>query len=184
MTKTRIVRGIPRILNRGAKPPRRIRPWSVLPTVSVFVILIASAVMASCGQNGARDGATDEAWDTEKNPRTVEEYAEPCTGKLLTDYDTVYEMVDDLKIGLDNAHEINPPRELKEFHDVSIRYTEELIKASRLLPGTTRPSLWMFSFSDPQQTRDLFRANDELNTILYDLDPDVRETLQRHGCIE
>lgn len=179
---------IPQTYGRGASPANRIRSRSVASFVYVLAILVASAVVVSCGQIGignedgtAGDSETGESSTSDGRPLTVDEYAQDCGGKSIYDFDTVYEMVDSAKEALERLREIDPPREVRAFHNASIKFVEELIKASRRLPGSQRPHAYMF---DPQRDSAVFRADQELNATVFDLDSDVRKTLQRHGCIE
>lgn len=179
---------IPQTSGRGASPANRIRSRSVASFVYVLAILVASAVVVSCGQIGignedgpAGDSAAGESSSSEEQPLTVEEYAQRCTGKQISDYDTVYELVDAVEESVEKWRGVNPPRELREYHDATIKLQEELITASRRLRGSLWPHEYMF---DPQRDSALFRADDERNALLFDLDSDVRKTLQRHRCIE
>ena len=186
MIETMLGSNIPQTSCRGARAANRIRSLSVASRVCVFAILAASAVIASCGQIGignegspAGDSATGAS--SEEQPLTVEEYAQRCTGSQVSDYDTVFDLVDALKEGLEKWRGIKPPRELREYHDANIKRAEAMITASRRLPGSKRPHEYMFL---PHQASELYRADDERNFILFDLDPDIRDTLRLHGCIE
>ena len=151
------------------------------------MILAMSAMVLACGQLGDSDagGPVGESSSSENNPSTVEEYAQLClSGRRLTDYDTVYEMVDGAKKAQEKYRSITPPREVKEFHDAVNKARDELIEASKLLRGTSRPSEYMFAGIDPQRISGLYRADEELNSAVFDLDPDVRNTLRRYECIE
>ena len=190
MTKTKNTLGMSRSSGRVAKPVNRIRTWSVHSFVGILAILGATSVVA-CGQFGdgnaggpAGSSATGESSTSDGRPLTVEEYAQDCGGKSIYDFDTVYEMVDAAKETLERLRETDPPREVRAFHNASIKFVEELIEGSKRISGTRRPSEWMFADLDPQLTSGLFRASDELNAVLFDLDSEVRKTLQRHGCIE
>lgn len=187
VTKMKLSRGVPRVFRHTSKAGGEVRSSLVPEFAFVFLILIFFSVTVSCGQDGAgSDGssANGETSSSLQTPRTVEEYAQSCSGTMMDEYETVYELVDDLKDGLKIALETNPPRELSEYHNATIKYGEELIATSRLLDGTRRPSRWMFAGADPRRTEALFRADEELNAVLYDLDPETRNTLRRYGCIE
>ena len=183
MTKTKRTLEMSRSSSRGAKPANRIRTWPVPSLVGVLMILAVSAMVLACGQLGDSDagGPAGESSTSENQPLTVEEYAQGCSGKRITDYDTVYELVDAVEESVEYWRGITPPRELREYHDATIKLQEELITASRRLRGSLWPHEYMF---DPQRDSALFRADDERNALLFDLDSEVRETLQRHGCIE
>ena len=179
---------IPQTSGRGASPANGIRSRSVASFVCVLAILVASAMTVSCGQIGignedgpAGDSAAGESSPSDEQPLTVEEYAQRCTGKQISDFDTVYDLVDALKERLEIGRGIKPPPELREFHDATIKRQEAMITASRRLPGSQRPHEYMFL---PEQASELYRADDERNFILFDLDPEVRKTLQLHGCID
>lgn len=188
MTRTRLGLVFYRIFRRPANLEFGTRPLSVIPAALVLVIVATSAVLVACGQIGignegspAGDSATGASSSSEEQPLTVEEYAQRCTGSQMSDYDTVYDLVDALKEGLEKWRGIEPPRELREFHDASIKRREAMITASRRLPGSQKPHEYMFL---PQQASELYRADDERNLILFDLDPDVRDTLRLYRCIE
>ena len=172
--------------SRWAGPVNRIRTWSVPSFVGVLAILAASAVIAACGQIGignedgpAGDSASGESSPSDEQPLTVEEYAQLCTAERAGDYETVFDMVDALNERLEELRETNPPRDLREFHDATIKRQEELITASKRLPGSLKPHGYMFN---EQRDSALFRADDERNFILFDLDPEVRDTLRSNGC--
>ncbi len=185
MTKTKHARDGSQSSNNCAKPVDRIRTWPFPSFLGILVILVTTSVVGACGQFGDSDAAggsaTDGSSTSANQPLTVEEYAQACSTKRISDFDTVFDLVDDLKEGLEKYRGIEPPRELREFHDANIKRREAMIIASRRLPGSQRPHEYMFL---PQQASELYRADDERNFVLFDLDPDIRDTLRRHGCIE
>lgn len=129
-----------------------------------------------------------EPTPTEDNrPRTVEDYARRCTGyegNPFAEFDTVYEMVDELREGVGRMRQVIPPAEVRDYHEAIITAAEEFIEVSRFLRGSDKPSEWLYAtLSQPRQAR-LIRANEEFNAALSDLDPDVRKTLQRYRCID
>lgn len=104
VAKTTHRRGITKTSGRDARASNRIRSWSVSSYLLVIVLMVASLTMVSCGQFGdsnangtAGDSETGETSSSVKQPLTVEEYAEGCSGKMITDFDTVYDLVDFLK---------------------------------------------------------------------------------------
>ena len=175
---------IPQTSGRGTKPANGIRSRSVASFVCVLAILVASVV--ACGQFGdgnaggpADDSETSETSPSDEQPLTVEEYAQLCTAERAGDYGTVFDMVDAFNERLEELRETNPPRDLREFHNATIKRQEELITASKRLPGSLKPHGYMFN---EQRDSALFRADDERNLILFDLDPEVRNTLRNNGC--
>lgn len=150
------------------------RPGAILPTA-------ASRSEATVPATISRPEATPTV---DNRPRTVEDYARRCTGKRFIDYDTVYEMVDAAREGLERRREVNPPPEIRDYHEALIVATEELIEASKLVRGDRKPSVYMFADLDQRRVSGLIRADEKFNAVLFDLDPDVRRTLQRYGCID
>ena len=185
MTKIEQALDASRSSSRCAGPVNRIRTWSVRSFVGILAILVATSVVA-CGQLGGSnaggpsdDSETGETSPSDEQPLTVEEYAQLCTAERAGDYGTVFDMVDALNERLDELRETNPPRDLREFHDATIKRQEELITASKRLPGSLKPHGYMFN---EQRDSALFRADDERNFVLFDLDPEVRNTLRNNGC--
>lgn len=188
MRDTTLETSIPLTSSRGATPGNRIQSQSLLSFVRVLAILVALAVVMSCGQSSndstggdAGDSGSGESSNSESRRLTVEEYVQHCTGAEIRDYDTVYELVDALREGIEKLQKLNPPRELMEYHDATIKRGEAMITASRRLPGAKRPNEYMFH---PDQASELYRADDHRNFILFDLDSDVRNALRSHGCID
>lgn len=180
-----------RFLSNRARHAKRPRTPFGSSIVFGLVALLGFAGAASCGQSGdavsgspSSNRATEEALIARNSPATVEEYAQLCgSGKRYIDYATVYEMVDAAKESLGWFHEIKPPHEVEEVHRAQQRFSQELINASKLVRGDQRPSQFMFAHLDQRRIAGLLRADEELNSATFELDPDVRKTLQEHNCM-
>ena len=164
--------------------------WSTA-IAGTLLCLVTIASMISCGWGVDEPTGSpfyapviNDVSSPEVYPWTIEEYAQQlCPRGRITDYDTVAEMVDAATQGLARQRRVNPPYDLRDFHEFSILYLEELLELSESVRGGRKPIHSTFIDIGEQDLFGFRIASWLLFSATRGLDSDVRETFQRHDCI-